>query len=91
MKRSINIDSCRAGGEEPRPRRLPKHTVNKVDEALGIAAYKTTGYKAIHPGYKTSSLYNLVIRPLALPHVTYLDRDRRVLNFSFFAFNVTHC
>ena len=47
MKRSINIDSCRAGGEEPRPRRLPKHTVNKVDEALGIAAYKTTGYKAI--------------------------------------------
>ena len=57
-----------------RPRRLPKHALN---EALGNAAYKTTGYKTIQ--VIRPAPYNLVILPLALPHGNIRGK---VLNFS---------
>ena len=63
-----------------RPRRLPQHAVNEVDGALGNAAYKTTGYKAIQ--VIRPAMYNLVILSLAMPHGTFLAY-REVLSFSF--------
>ena len=56
-----------------------------MDGALGNAAYKITGYKAIQ--VIRPAMYNLVILPLALPRGTFLARS---FKFLFSVYNVKH-